>query len=82
VKQALKTRYPYPEGIDIEVFNGASAAIFALFRRLQPDDLVLYTPLYVEYAKIAGQLGCNLHHIDRFSSFNGRRAQKQHGDLC
>ena len=55
-------------GVDIEVFNGASAAIFALLRWLQPNDLVLYTPLYGEYAQIAGQLGCRLHEIDRFSS--------------
>ena len=68
LKQALKTRYPYPAGVDIEVFNGASAAIFALLRYLQPKDLVLYTPLYGEYAQIAGQLGCRLHEIDRFGS--------------
>jgi threonine-phosphate decarboxylase len=35
---------------------------------LQPKDLFLYTPLYGEYAQIAGQLGCRLHEIDRFSS--------------
>ncbi len=68
LKQALKSRYPHPEGVDLEVFNGASAAIFALLRWLQPKDLVLYTPLYGEYAQIAGQLGCTLHHIDRFGS--------------
>jgi threonine-phosphate decarboxylase len=68
LKQAIKTRYPYPEGIDVEVFNGASAAIFALLRYLQPKDLVLYTPLYGEYARIAGQLGCTRHNINRFDS--------------
>ena len=68
LKQALRTRYPYPEGVDIEVFNGASSAIFALLRWLQPNDLVLYTPLYGEYAQIAGQLGCRLHEIDRVGS--------------
>lgn len=68
LKQALKTRYPYPAGVDIEVFNGASSAIFALLRWLQPKDVLLYTPLYGEYAQIAGQLGCRLHEIDRFGS--------------
>lgn len=68
LKQALKTRYPYSAAVDIEIFNGASAAIFALLRWLQPKDLVLYAPLYGEYAQIAGQLGCRLHNIDRFSS--------------
>jgi threonine-phosphate decarboxylase len=66
LKQALKTRYPQPTGVDIEVFNGASAAIFSLLRYLQPNDLVLYTPLYGEYAQIAGHLGCTLYNINRF----------------
>jgi threonine-phosphate decarboxylase len=65
LKQAIRRRYGYPANADIEVFNGASAAIFALLRGLQPKDLVLYTPLYGEYAHIAGELGCKLHHINR-----------------
>jgi threonine-phosphate decarboxylase len=68
LKQALQERYPGPPGADIEVFNGASAAIFALLRFLQPDDVVLYAPLYGEYAHIAGELGCRLHRVDRFSN--------------
>ncbi|MFA6163732.1 MAG: aminotransferase class I/II-fold pyridoxal phosphate-dependent enzyme [Methylobacter sp.] len=67
LKQAINQRYPMPEGIDIELFNGASAAIFALLRSLQPEDLVLYAPLYGEYAHIAGELGCNVHSINRFN---------------
>ncbi|MEF3073644.1 aminotransferase class I/II-fold pyridoxal phosphate-dependent enzyme [Methylobacter sp. Wu1] len=70
LKQALKQRYPCPSGADIEVFNGASAAIFALLRFLKPDDLVLYAPLYGEYAHIAGELGCRLHSVDRFANPN------------
>lgn len=68
LKQAINQRYPMPAGADIELFNGASAAIFALLRGLQPKDLVLYTPLYGEYAHIACELGCKVHNIDRFSS--------------
>ncbi len=67
LKQAIRQRYPYPSGVDSEVFNGASSAIFALLRRLQPKDLVLYTPLYGEYAHIAEALGCTVHNIDRFN---------------
>jgi threonine-phosphate decarboxylase len=67
LKQALQERYPGPPGADIEVFNGASAAIFALLRFLKPRDLVLYAPLYGEYAHIAGELGCRLHVIDRLN---------------
>ena len=66
LKQAIKHRYEYPANADIEVFNGASAAIFALLRSLQPKELVLYTPLYGEYAHIAGELGCKVHNINRF----------------
>jgi threonine-phosphate decarboxylase len=66
LKQAIRQRYPAPAGVDLELFNGASAAIFALLRNLQPKDLVLYTPLYGEYAHIAGELGCMVHNIDRF----------------
>lgn len=68
LKQAIDRRYPVPAGADIEPFNGASAAIFALLRHLQPKDLVLYTPLYGEYAHIAGELGCKVHNVDRFSN--------------
>lgn len=67
LKQAINQRYPAPAGVDIELFNGASAAIFALLRSLQPKDLVLYTPLYGEYAHIAGALGCKMQHINRFN---------------
>ncbi len=68
LKQAIGQRYPVTSGVDIELFNGASAAIFALLRSLQPKDLVLYTPLYGEYAHIAGELGCTVHNINRFDS--------------
>lgn len=67
LKQAIRQRYPYPSGVDIEPFNGASAAIFALLRNLQPQDLVLYAPLYGEYTHIAEELDCKVHYIDRFS---------------
>jgi threonine-phosphate decarboxylase len=67
LKQAINQRYPIPAGVDLELFNGASAAIFALLRRLQPKDLVLYTPLYGEYAHIADELGCTVHNINRFN---------------
>jgi len=67
LKQAIAQRYPIPAGVDVELFNGASAAIFALLRGLQPKNLVLYTPLYGEYAHIGGELGCNVHCINRFN---------------
>ncbi len=68
LKQALAQRYPIPLGAAIEVFNGASAAIFSLLRVLEAKDLVLYTPLYGEYAHIAQELGCTVHNISRFDN--------------
>jgi threonine-phosphate decarboxylase len=65
LKQAITQRYPIPKNADIEVFNGASAAIFALLRYLQPRDVVLYAPLYGEYERLAERLGCNIHIINR-----------------
>ena len=66
LKKALRHRYPLQDDADLEPFNGASSAIFALLRRLNPKEVVLYTPMYVEYARIARQLGCRIHCIDRF----------------
>lgn len=71
LKQAITARYPLPTNADIEVFNGASAAIFALMRYLQPRDVVLYAPLYGEYERLAERLGCNIHIINRLDSFRG-----------
>ncbi|MDP3334867.1 MAG: aminotransferase class I/II-fold pyridoxal phosphate-dependent enzyme [Methylococcaceae bacterium] len=70
LKQAFKKRYPLPAAADIEPFNGASAAIFALLRYLAPQDLVLYAPLYGEYRHIAEQLNCKLHTINRLVNIN------------
>lgn len=67
LKTAINQRYPTPDGVDLEVFNGASAAIFALLRWLKPKQLVLYAPLYVEYAHIAAQLGGDIHLMNRFT---------------
>jgi threonine-phosphate decarboxylase len=69
LKQAITQRYPLPANADIEVFNGASAAIFALLRYLQPRDVVLYAPLYGEYGRLAERLGCKIHIINRLNSF-------------
>ena len=69
LKQVLKQRYQLPLTADCEVFNGASAAIFALLAHLKPHDVILYTPIYSEYERIAQQLGCTLHKINRFSPF-------------
>jgi threonine-phosphate decarboxylase len=68
LKQVFKQRYPHPANADCEVFNGASAAIFALLRFLQPQQLLLYAPLYGEYARIGQHTGCQLSFINRFDA--------------
>jgi threonine-phosphate decarboxylase len=65
LKQAITQHYPIPANADIEVFNGACAAIFALLRYLQPCDVVLYAPLYGEYKRFAERLGCTIYIINR-----------------
>jgi threonine-phosphate decarboxylase len=77
LKQAITARYPLPENADIEVFNGASAAIFALLRYLQPRDVVLYAPLYGEYERLAERLGCNIHIINRLDCDSFPRAARE-----
>ncbi len=67
LQQAIKQRYPFTNCVECEVFNGASAAIFSLLRWLQPEHLVLYSPLYSEYETIARKLTCTVQHIDRMS---------------
>lgn len=67
LKQAISQRYAFENDVELELFNGASAAIFSLLRFLKPQNLVLYAPLYSEYANAAKQLACNLHRINRFT---------------
>lgn len=66
LKHAIKQRYALAENIEIEVFNGASAAIFALLRLLKPENLMLYAPIFSDYARVAESLNCHLHVINRF----------------
>lgn len=68
LKRSLAARYPYPDAADLEIYNGASAAIFALIRFLQPSDIVCYAPLYGEYEKVATALGANLHFVNRLAA--------------
>ena len=53
LKHAIKQRYALTENVDLEVFNGASAAIFALLRHLRPEKLVLYAPIFSDYERAA-----------------------------
>ena len=52
----------------IELFNGATTAIYSLFRELDLNDVTLYSPCYLEYKKSAKLNGYRLNFIDRFEN--------------
>lgn len=70
LKDALYQRYPLLVGQDIEPFNGASAAIFALLRFLKPSHASLYAPLYLEYPRLLNQYACPITWVNRFDSIH------------
>ncbi len=56
------------ERTELELFNGATTAIYTLFRELGLKDCVLYAPCYGEYEKSAKLNGYTLHYINRFEN--------------
>lgn len=50
----------------MELFNGGSAAIFALFRSLKCTHCTIYAPAYLEYKRAAKLFGYNTTFINRF----------------
>jgi threonine-phosphate decarboxylase len=66
---AIASRY----GVDIdsiELFNGASSGIFALFSYLDLDRCSIYSPAYLEYKKSALVYGYDVELIDRFKDID------------
>lgn len=59
LKEAICGRYGVnPE--NIELYNGASAAIFSLFAHLRPKSVTLHAPIYSEYKKAAKLFGAKI----------------------
>ncbi len=56
----------------IALFNGASSAIFELFRTLRPKHTYLYAPLYGEYIKASEHFSDYTHLINRLKSLEKR----------
>lgn len=59
LKAAISEKY----GVDpenIELYNGASAAIFSLFNHLMPKSVTLHAPIYSEYKKAAKLVGAEI----------------------
>ncbi len=53
---------------NIELFNGASSAIFTLFKHFELQDCIIYSPAYLEYKKAAKLFSYKLHKINRFEN--------------
>jgi len=54
------------KNFEIELFNGATSAIYSLFRLLDLKHATLYAPLYMEYKKAAKAHGYNIDLINRY----------------
>ena len=52
----------------LELFNGATTAIYTLFRELELKECVLYAPCYGEYERSVKVNGYNIYYINRFEN--------------
>lgn len=52
----------------MELYNGGSSAIFALFRHLSLKKCTIYSPAYLEYKKASKTFGYELELINRFNN--------------
>jgi threonine-phosphate decarboxylase len=59
LKAAISDKYGINPA-NIELYNGASAAIFSLFTHLQPKSVTLHAPIYSEYKKAAMLVGAEI----------------------
>ncbi len=69
LKEVIAKNY----SIDInqfELFNGATSAIYSLFRELNLNSVTLYVPIYLEYKRCAILNGYRINYIDRFKNIN------------
>ena len=62
----------------IELFNGATVGIHALFRELNLNHCTLYAPLYAEYEHSAKSYG---YEIDRINRFDGIHEEVKENSL-
>ena len=63
---------------ELELFNGATTAVYTLFRVLNLQHCTLYAPLYLEYEKAAKVYNYELHQVNRF---NNMEEEIQEGSL-
>mgnify|MGYP005664076303 CR=1 FL=1 len=65
LKKAVSGKYAVSRR-EMALFNGATAAIFELFRGLKPKEVTLYAPLYSEYERAAKEASKKIIKINRF----------------
>lgn len=70
----LSMQYKISKG-QFELFNGGSSAIFSLFKTLQINDCVIYSPTNIEYKKASLKFGYKTHLINRFEEYEGEFPQ-------
>ena len=75
LKRAVASRYEV-KNKEIALFNGASSAIFELFRHLKAEETTLYTPIYSEYTRAAGLFSQKSTKIDRFDELYKKPAKR------
>ena len=65
LKKVISNKYKIKNN-QISLYNGATSAIFELFKTLKQKDVYLYAPLYGEYEKAALESKKNITKINRF----------------
>ena len=68
LKKTISKNYSLKKN-QIALYNGASSAIFELFKQLNNKDVTLYAPLYGEYEKAAQLTNKQIIKIKRSSNF-------------
>lgn len=53
-----------------EFFNGDFGAILSLFKRLNPSNCFIYSPIDIEYKVVAEKFGCKVEYINRFTEMS------------
>ena len=69
LKDAIANLYEVKES-QLELFNGATTAIYSLFRTLNLKHCTLYAPLYLEYSKSAEIYGYEIELINRWEELH------------
>ena len=75
LREQLAARYGVPSAEQMELFNGASSAIFSFFRFVTTRRCTLYAPIYLEYKKAAELFGYETDLIDRFNTMDAEVAE-------